>query len=109
MLDKIVGPVGVTILLLCAALSCFGNVTLDILCTPRSLFAGANDGLFPKFLGKVHPKFATPYFAIISYGLLIFIFSIAGGFQQLTIMASAIILLIYLSVILATIKLRKKK
>jgi amino acid transporter len=107
--DKIVGPVGVTILLLCAALSCFGNVTLDILCTPRSLFAGANDGLFPKFLGKVHPKFATPYFAIISYGLLIFIFSIAGGFQQLAIMASAIILLIYLSVILATIKLRKKK
>lgn len=107
--DKIVGPVGVTILLLCAALSCFGNVTLGILCTPRSLFAGANDGLFPKFLGKVHPKFATPYFAIISYGLLIFIFSIAGGFQQLAIMASAIILLIYLSVILATIKLRKKK
>lgn len=107
--DKIVGPVGGTILLLCAALSCFGNVTLDILCTPRSLFAGANDGLFPKFLGKVHPKFATPYFAIIAYGLLIFIFSIAGGFQQLAIMASAIILLVYLSVILATIRLRKTK
>ncbi len=106
---KIVGPIGGTILLLCAALSCFGNVTLDILCTPRSLFAGANDGIFPKFLGKVHPKFATPYFAIISYGLLIFIFSIAGGFQQLAIMASAIILLIYLAVILAVIKLRKKK
>jgi APA family basic amino acid/polyamine antiporter len=107
--DKIIGPAGATILLLCAALSCFGNVTLDILCTPRSLFAGANDGLFPKFLSKVHPKFATPYLAIIIYGLLIFIFSIAGGFQQLAIMASAIILLVYLAVILATIKLRKNK
>ena len=107
--DKIIGPAGATILLLCAALSCFGNVTLDILCTPRSLFAGANDGLFPKFLGKVHPKFATPYLAVITYGLLIFIFSISGGFQQLAIMASAIILLIYLAVILATIKLRKKR
>jgi amino acid transporter len=107
--DKIVGPVGATILLLCAALSCFGNVTADILCTPRSLFAGANNGLFPKFLGKVHPKFATPYLAIITYGLLIFVFSVAGGFQQLAIMASAIILLVYLAVILATIKLRRKK
>ncbi len=107
--DKIIGPAGATILLLCAALSCFGNVTLDILCTPRSLFAGANDGLFPKFLSKVHPNFATPYLAIITYGSLIFIFSIAGGFQQLAIMASAIILLVYLAVILATLKLRKKK
>ena len=107
--DKIIGPAGATILLFCAALSCFGNVTLDILCTPRSLFAGANDGLFPKFLGKVHPKFATPYLAVITYGLLIFIFSISGGFQQLAVMASAIILLIYLAVILATIKLRMKK
>ncbi len=106
--DKIIGPAGATILLLCAALSSFGNVTLDILCTPRSLFAGASDGLFPKFLGKVHPKFATPYFAVITYGLLIFVFSIAGGFQKLAIMASAIILLVYLAVILATLKLRKK-
>lgn len=107
--DKIIGPAGATVLLLCAALSCFGNVTLDILCTPRSLFAGANDGLFPKFLGKVHPKFATPYLAVITYGLVIFIFSVAGGFQQLAIMASAIILLIYLAVILATVKLRIQK
>lgn len=107
--ERIIGPLGATILLLCAAISCFGNVMLDILSTPRSLFAGANDGLFPKFLGKVHPKFATPYLAVITYGLLIFIFSIAGGFQQLAIMGSAIILLIYLAVILSTVKLRKKK
>ncbi len=107
--NKIVGPVGGTILLLCAALSCFGNVTLDILCTPRFLFAGANDGLFPKFLRRIHSKFNTPYLAVITYGLLIFIFSTVGGFQQLAIMASAIILLIYLAVILATIKLRTKK
>lgn len=107
--EKIVGHHGATIILLCTALSSFGNVTLDILCTPRALFAGANDGMFPKFLNKVHPKFATPYIAIILYGSLIFIFSIAGGFQQLAIMASATILLIYLAVVLATLKLRTKK
>ena len=106
--QKIIGPAGATILLLTAAVSCFGNVTIDILATPRLLFAGANDGLFPKFLGKVHPKFATPYLAVITYALLIFIFSISGGFKQLAILASAAILLVYLAVILATIKLRKQ-
>jgi len=106
---KIVGPVGATILLLAAAFSCFGNVSADVMATPRSLFAGANDGLFPKFLGKVHPRFATPYLAVITYATLIFIFSISGGFKQLAILASAAILLVYLAVILATIKLRSKK
>ena len=106
--DKIIGPVGATILLITAAISCFGNVTADILATPRSLFAGANDGMFPKFLGKVHSEFATPYLAVVTYGSAIFIFSISGGFKQLAILASAAILLIYLAVILATIKLRAK-
>jgi len=107
--DRIIGPLGATILLISAAFSCFGNVTADILATPRSLFAGANDGIFPKFLGKVHPKFATPYLAVITYGSLIFIFSISGGFKQLAVLASAAILLVYLAVILSTIKLRMKK
>lgn len=107
--EKIVGPVGTTILLLTAAFSCFTTVSGDILSAPRVLFAGANDGLFPKFLGQVHPKFATPYWAIIIFASLIFILSISGGFKQLAILASAAILLIYLSVILATLKLRKQK
>lgn len=107
--EKMVGPIGGTLLLLTAAISCFGSVSADVLNTPRVLFASANDGLFPKFLGKVHPKFATPYWAIISFGGLIFILSVAGGFKQLAILASAAILLIYLSVILATLKLRLKK
>jgi basic amino acid/polyamine antiporter, APA family len=107
--EKIIGPLGATILLITAAVSCFGCVISDILATPRLLFAGANNGLFPKFLCKVHPKFATPYRAIITYGALIFILSISGGFKQLAILASAAVLVIYLAVILATIKLRSIK
>lgn len=107
--EKIVGPIGATLLLFTAAISCFGSVIVDALATPRLLFAGANDGLFPKFLGKVHPKFATPYLAVITYGLLIFMFAISGGFKQLAILASAAILLVYLAVISSTIKLRMKK
>lgn len=107
--DKIIGPVGGTILLITAAISCFGAVCADILNTPRVLFAGANNGIFPKILGKVHPKFATPHWAITCFGALIFILSISGGFKQLAVLASAAILLVYLAVIFASIKLRMKK
>ncbi len=106
--EKIVGPVGATLLLITAAISCFGCVSADIMATPRSLFAASNNGMFPKFLGKVHPKFATPYVAVTIYGSLIFIFSISGGFRQLAILASGAILLVYLAVIASTIKLRVK-
>jgi basic amino acid/polyamine antiporter, APA family len=107
--QKIAGPLGATLLLVTAAISCFGAVGADVLATPRSLFAGANDGTFPKFLGRVHPKFATPYLAVITYGTMIFVFSVSGGFKQLAIMASAAILFIYLAVILSTIEMRRKK
>ena len=107
--ETIVGPIGATLLLIATMISSFGNTSGDILSTPRLLFAGAKNGLFPKYLGKMHPKFATPYWAILTYCGLIFIFSVSGGFKQLAILASASLLLIYLSVVLSMIRLRFKK
>jgi basic amino acid/polyamine antiporter, APA family len=107
--ERIVGPVGLTILLFAAVVSALGAVNGDVLASSRLLFAGAKDNLFPKFLGKVHPKFATPYWAVTTYAVLIFIFSISGGFKQLAILASGALLLIYLAVILSLIKFRTKK
>jgi L-asparagine transporter-like permease len=43
------------------------------------------------------------------YASLIFFVAVAGGFQQLAILATAAILLIYLAVVLSTIKLRYAK
>lgn len=106
---RIVGSKGATILLLAAAISCFGSVFMDILATPRNLFAMSKDGLFPVFFSKVHKRYATPYWAILFYGGGIFLFSISGGFKQLASLASAAILLIYLAVVLAMVKLRKQK
>lgn len=107
--EKIAGSSGMVILLFAAAISGLATINGDILASPRLLFAGANDGLFPKFLGKVHPKFGTPYWAVIIYALLIFIFSVSGGFKQLAVLASGALLIIYLGVVLAMIKIRFKK
>ncbi len=107
--ERIVGSTGLTILLFAAVISGFGAVIGDVLASSRLLFAGAKDGLLPKFLGKIHPRFGTPYWAVIVFGSLIFILSVSGGFKQLAILASGALLLIYLAVILALIKLRFKK
>lgn len=107
--EKVAGSVGIIILLFAAAISGLVALNGDILASPRLLFAGAKDGLFPKFLGKVHPRFGTPYWAVVIYALLIFIFSVSGGFKQLAVLASGALLIIYLGVVLALIKFRMKK
>ena len=107
--EKIIGAAGVTILLFAAALSGLGSVNGDVLASSRLLFAGAKDGLFPRFLGKIHPRLATPHLAITTFALLIFVFAASGGFKQLAVLASGALLLIYLAVVLALIKLRMKK
>lgn len=102
------GTVGATIILIATIVSMLGTIAGDILSIPRVLYAGGRNRQLPSIFATVHPKFKTPYYAIIAYSLLDFIISISSQLQQLLIIASASILLIYLGVALATIKLRNK-
>jgi amino acid transporter len=103
------GKAGVVLIIIVTAISMLGNLGGEILSIPRILFAGARDGLMPKILGKVHPKFFTPHIAVLVYASCGFLFAISGGFKQLAILSTAATLLIYLGVVLATIKLRKNE
>lgn len=104
---KIIGPIGLTLLTIGAGVSMFGNLSSEVLSIPRVLYAASKDRLIPiKILSKVHPKFATPYVAIIVYVSLDFLIASTGGFKQLIVVTSASILLIYLGVVIAVIKLR---
>ncbi len=107
---RIIGPVGTTIMMLGAAISMFGYLTSDQLNMSRVLFRSAKDKVIPlKPLSIVHPKFATPYVAVIVFALLGCFFSITGEFKQLAILSSSSVLLVYLGVALSTIKLRFDK
>ena len=107
--QTIMGDAGKLLIVIGAAISGFGLISGDIMITSRVPYAAARDGLLPKFLSRIHPKFATPYISIIFYAALGYIMSISGGFRELAILASSSMLIIYLGVILATIKLRKTK
>lgn len=105
--ERAIGSFGVSLLVAGAAISCFGLVCGDILASPRLLFAAGRDGILPEFLAKVHPKYASPYWAVLVYTGIGFILAISGGFRELATLASAALLIIYLGIIFATIKLRK--
>lgn len=107
--SKLIGPVGGTIILITSVVSIFGMLSGDILGSPRILFAAANDKLLPAFLGRVHLKYSTPYWSIIVYGACCLLFASSGGFKQLAVLSSSAVLIIYLAVALATIRLRYKK
>lgn len=103
------GEHGKLLLLSAAILSCFAMLLGDIFVTSRLPYAAARDGLLPKVLALVHPVFKTPHYAIALYAFIGFVFSVSGGFKQLAVLSSASILIIYVGVIAATIKLRKVK
>ncbi|MEP7170850.1 MAG: amino acid permease, partial [Bacteroidota bacterium] len=105
----IFGKTGITLMIVATAISMFGGLGGEILAIPRVLYAGARNGIMPKVLGRVHPRFFTPYIAVAFYAALGFLFAVSGGFKQLATISSAATLLIYLGVVLSTIKLRKTK
>ena len=75
----------------------------------RVMFAGAFNNLLPKYLSKVHPRYATPYWAIITLSALAFIFACTGGYRQLIIIATTSMMLIFVGVVLALIKFKLTK
>lgn len=104
------GPIGYSILLIGAGISMFGMLSGEILNLPRVIFGLARDRIIPlDKLAAIHPRFKTPYLAILLYAGLGFTMAAAGGFRQLAVIASASMLLVYFGVSLAVIKLRRMK
>ncbi|TYA65986.1 APC family permease [Seonamhaeicola marinus] len=104
------GPIGFTLLFVGAMVSMFGYMSGAILNNPRILYALSRDRVLPiPFLSKIHRSFATPANAIIIYAIIAFTIAASGNFKKLAVIASSAMLLAYLGVALAVIKLRLSK
>ena len=62
----LLGPFGGLLLTVGAALSVLGTNNNTVLAGPRYLYALAESGRLPRAFAKIHPRFRTPYVAILT-------------------------------------------
>lgn len=106
--QKLVGPVGVTLVSLTVLVSTFGSVNGSLLTGPRIFFAMADEGLFFRQVAKVHPKFKTPYVAITLAATIGIAFVLLRTFEQLADIFVTASLVFYLLSVGAVFRLRKR-
>ena len=81
--SKVLGRIGGSLVGALVMLSVFGTLNGSILSTPRVFFAMAEDGLFFRTVGKIHPKYETPYVAIAFIVVIAVVYVLLRDFMQL--------------------------
>lgn len=79
----VLGRAGASMVGALVMLSVFGTLNGSILSCPRVFFAMAEDGLFFRVVGKVHPKYETPYVAIGFSVVFAVVYVLMRNFMQL--------------------------
>ncbi|NJD30970.1 MAG: amino acid permease [Gammaproteobacteria bacterium] len=100
------GSAGATFLLAGASVSMFGWLTGSIFAGPRALFALARDGFLPRALSGVHPRFHTPWAAIVAYGIVVTAVSLSSTYEQLAVLSNLAAMGVYFLGAVAVWRLR---
>src|SRR5436190_6295689 len=106
--SRVLGRAGRLLVLAGGTISMFGYVSGDMLGSPRALFAFARDGVLPSALARVHPRFHTPYIAIVVYAAIVASVAISSSFTQLAILANVAALTLYLMCVAASYELQRR-
>lgn len=77
------GRAGVSLISIVVAISAFGALNADMLVGPRYFFAMADDRLFFRRMAAVHPRYGTPWMAIVLAMGLGVLFVLTRTFDQL--------------------------
>ena len=104
--EVIMGSSGALIISALIFLNIFGGAAAWIITAPRLIFALARDGLLPSSLGKIHPKFQTPYMAIIVQAVLSGIIILSGSYELLLEMILPLAIFMYTMVVMSVSILR---
>ena len=69
-MTEIAGPAAGVAIMLAIMTSIFGALNGNLLAKPRVAYAMARDGLIFPFLGKTHPRWSTPWAAVLIVGIV---------------------------------------
>ncbi len=79
-LAVLVGPVGALLGSVAAMISGYGWLTGFALMTPRVLFSMGERRELPAVLARIHPRFRTPYVAVVVHSIAVLVLALAGTF-----------------------------
>jgi len=103
------GESGALVILIAGIMGLITTLNAFVIGASRLMLGMAREGVLPGFLGKIHRRYGTPYWAIV----IITVFGILGAiFQQLFLVfqiASSAILVAYILVLISFFLLRKRK
>jgi amino acid transporter len=84
-MTELLGPAGGSLIAAAILCSVFGALNGNILAKPRVAYALARDGLTFSFLGRCHPRWATPHAAIVIHAAVaILLVAVLRDFDRLT-------------------------
>jgi basic amino acid/polyamine antiporter, APA family len=81
--DAVLGAGGAGLLSALVIVSTLGSMTGIILAGPRAYVSAADDGLFPRWMGAVHPRFRTPHHAIVAQAMWASVLVATGTYRAL--------------------------
>jgi len=105
----LLGTAGAIIMALGALVSVSGSDESGILGTARLSYAMSIDGLFPRLFSKEHPKYHTPYMALLLQGVIAFVLCIFSGLSDLISFSVFNLAFAFLLTCLALLVLGKRK
>ena len=104
---RIFGRTGSYLVSLLIIISTLGSLNGSILAAPRVYYAMAKDGLFFHWCARVHPRFHTPYVALLVQGGWAIALVAAGTYEQLYTYAIFTAFVFYALGALAVVVLRR--
>ena len=104
----IIGVWAGVILTLGGTISTAGNAASTAVVGPRYLYALARDRFGPDVLARVHPRYQTPAWAIVTQDALVWMLALSGSFVQLAMLSVIARLATYIGTAAAVPVLRKK-
>lgn len=108
----IAGILGFPLIMLAAGIAFggdFSTLNSSISVPPRYLFTMARDGAMPKIFAKIHPKYKTPYVAILTLGILTLLLIATGSMIYIASLSLFADLFYYVIGIIACGFLRARK
>ena len=83
LMRAVMGDRGATLIAAGIAISTLGFLSQGMLTAPRVYYAMAEDGVFFKAVGNVHPKTRVPVLAIVLQGVVAIVIALSGTYEQI--------------------------